>query len=277
MEIKSVLKSYFTSTYQYDDENCGHSFLSWKADRGRLISLIDIPAQISYGIYELGRTVVLSIAEIVSSVGLIVAHPFAKPAIFLYRKILIKKKVDKIDEKIKVIQLKFIFKTNLIKLGMSSVILAFHPIVIIVKRIIAISLDIFGLLIPEVSRRMRRQNGERSFEIFFERFNGWVEKIKKKKDTEDPFSILELKPGASLEEIKDQYHKLAKQYHPDKNPSAELEEKFKRITTAYQLLIRKKDENPTSSLFPRSFKDFFTWDSQLEVFKSKQTKLEDVD
>ncbi len=32
------------------------------------------------------------------------------------------------------------------------------------------------------------------------------------------------------------YHKLAKQYHPDKNPGPAAEEKFKEIQSAYEIL-----------------------------------------
>jgi len=53
----------------------------------------------------------------------------------------------------------------------------------------------------------------------------------------DYYEILGLERGASDEEIKKAYKKLAKKYHPDLNPGdKEAEEKFKEINEAYQVL-----------------------------------------
>lgn len=48
------------------------------------------------------------------------------------------------------------------------------------------------------------------------------------------YDVLEVKPNASLDEIKKSYHRLAKEYHPDKNPGHA--EKFKEIKFAYEVL-----------------------------------------
>ncbi len=54
---------------------------------------------------------------------------------------------------------------------------------------------------------------------------------------EDYYSILGVGKDASQDEIKARYRKLAKQYHPDKNPgNKEAEEKFKTISEAYAVL-----------------------------------------
>ena len=53
----------------------------------------------------------------------------------------------------------------------------------------------------------------------------------------DYYEALGLSKGASDEEIKKSYRKLAKQYHPDLHPGdKECEEKFKEIGEAYEVL-----------------------------------------
>ena len=48
------------------------------------------------------------------------------------------------------------------------------------------------------------------------------------------YDLLEVSPSASDSELKKSYYKLAKVYHPDKNPNAG--EKFKEISHAYEIL-----------------------------------------
>jgi molecular chaperone DnaJ len=53
----------------------------------------------------------------------------------------------------------------------------------------------------------------------------------------DYYEILGVQRGASEDEIKKSYRKLALQYHPDRNPNnKEAEEKFKEATEAYEVL-----------------------------------------
>jgi DnaJ-class molecular chaperone len=55
--------------------------------------------------------------------------------------------------------------------------------------------------------------------------------------TQTPYEVLGVKPGASAEEIRKAYRKLAKQFHPDLNPGKpEAEARFKAISAAYDLL-----------------------------------------
>ena len=54
---------------------------------------------------------------------------------------------------------------------------------------------------------------------------------------EDYYSILGVEKNASASKIKSQYRKLAKKYHPDKNPGdKKAEEMFKKVSEAYAVL-----------------------------------------
>ena len=55
-------------------------------------------------------------------------------------------------------------------------------------------------------------------------------------------SILELSYGASEDDIKKAYKKLALKYHPDRNSEEGAEEKFKKISEAYQILTGKSEQ-----------------------------------
>jgi molecular chaperone DnaJ len=60
----------------------------------------------------------------------------------------------------------------------------------------------------------------------------------------DLYKVLEVHKGATIEEIKKAYKKLAMKYHPDRNSgNKDAEEKFKEISLAYGILSDEKKRN----------------------------------
>ena len=67
----------------------------------------------------------------------------------------------------------------------------------------------------------------------------------------NPYEVLEVREGASQEEIKVAYKKLVKKYHPDQyanNPLSDLaQEKIKEINEAYDTLTKNTSYNSSQS------------------------------
>lgn len=58
--------------------------------------------------------------------------------------------------------------------------------------------------------------------------------------SKDYYKTLGVDKGASKDEVKKAYHKLAKEYHPDINKTAQAAQKMKEITEAYEILSDSK-------------------------------------
>jgi len=75
------------------------------------------------------------------------------------------------------------------------------------------------------------------------------------------YETLGITQGASADEIKKAYRRLARQYHPDINKEPEAEEKFKEINAAYEILSDEQkrtqyDQFGDSMFGNQSFHDF---------------------
>lgn len=81
----------------------------------------------------------------------------------------------------------------------------------------------------------------------------------------DYYEVLGLKKGASADEIKRAYRKLAVKYHPDKNPgNKEAEERFKEINEAYAVLSDPQKKEQFDQFGSTNFHQRF---SQEDIFR----------
>src|SRR5438309_11882106 len=84
----------------------------------------------------------------------------------------------------------------------------------------------------------------RSASASFGRRVWWSRRRRRRAMAESLYDTLGVAKGASQDEIKKAYRKLARQYHPDKNPGdKEAEDSFKRVQGAYDVLSDEDKRN----------------------------------
>lgn len=88
------------------------------------------------------------------------------------------------------------------------------------------------------------------------------------------YEILNVSPYATKDEIKKQFKKLAKMYHPDINSSLEAEIRFKEINKASEILLddNKRREYDRLRAISNNFKNNSSNYSYNDLFKKKDTK-----
>ncbi|MPZ59718.1 MAG: molecular chaperone DnaJ [Propionibacteriales bacterium] len=95
--------------------------------------------------------------------------------------------------------------------------------------------------------------------------------------SQDYYEILGISRDASQEEIKKAYRRLARQLHPDVNPDAETQDRFKDVTRAYEVLSdpQKREMydlggDPTTTAAGGGFGQGFSFTDIMDAFFGQQ-------
>ena len=79
--------------------------------------------------------------------------------------------------------------------------------------------------------------------------------------TKNLYELLGIPQTATSEEIKHAYRVLAMKWHPDRNTSAEAEERFKEINFAYSVL----SDSVRRAEYDRNFEEFHRFEQGSEI------------
>jgi hypothetical protein len=85
------------------------------------------------------------------------------------------------------------------------------------------------------------------------------------------FEVLHIPRNADILDIRQAYKRESKQLHPDKNPSADANEKFQRLTTAYNVLM-EESKRSSYSKFGDSGMEFDPRNDEVKLFSNIMVK-----
>ena len=84
----------------------------------------------------------------------------------------------------------------------------------------------------------------------------------------DYYKILEINPGATKEEVKKAYRKMALKWHPDKNKSEEATQRMQDINEAYKILY----DDILREKYYREYLLFMKYGQEQDNSKDEQKK-----
>ena len=87
------------------------------------------------------------------------------------------------------------------------------------------------------------------------------------------YKILKLSQNSSRSEIKSQYLKLTKIYHPDINKDEKSKKKFMEIKKSYEILSNKKKRKNYNLSKNYKYEDFFDFDEKFFEFSNENDFL----
>tara|TARA_R110002096_G_scaffold132768_3_gene283289 strand:+ start:56234 stop:57169 length:936 start_codon:yes stop_codon:yes gene_type:complete len=88
------------------------------------------------------------------------------------------------------------------------------------------------------------------------------------------FQILGLQEGASQDDIKKAYRKLALKYHPDVNPGQQAKVKFLKIVEAYEFLSQQTISNSSRKLKQKDLEKIRDLAKRAAEYEAKKRKYE---